>query len=194
MHYVHTCGQCVGCIVYICALCWGLLRIMCWDVCVLCGCVVIDRSCAGCRVGVGRGCWVQDWCGMWILGAGGYGMWVLWYSRWVWRLLCFFSLVCSAVRTPWLLRLIPAAEDDHLRVFHDSVFGVYWGAEKCVGSQEGGAILGLSSHAVFLFAIVFQLLVVVINVFHFLPNYSCCEVNGLNCECSAVGAAAGTCW
>lgn len=60
MHYVHTCVWCGECIVYICVLCWGLLRIMCWDVCVLCGCVVIGRSCAGCKVGVGRGCWVQD--------------------------------------------------------------------------------------------------------------------------------------
>lgn len=41
----------------------------------------------------------------------------------------------------------------------------------------------------FLFGFVFELLVVVINVFHFLKNYSCCDVNGINCYCSAAGVA-----
>lgn len=34
-----------------------------------------------------------------------------------------------------------------------------------------------------------QLLVVVINVFHFPKNYSCGDVNGANCYCSAAGAS-----
>lgn len=41
----------------------------------------------------------------------------------------------------------------------------------------------------FLFGFVFELLVVVINVFHFLKNYSCCDVNGVNCYYSAAGVA-----
>lgn len=42
---------------------------------------------------------------------------------------------------------------------------------------------------VFYVCLGFQLLVVVINVSHFLKNYSCGDVNGVNCYCSAAGAS-----